>query len=140
MTSISNMTGSDRFGAQQSYISERHWSAARVMAYALTLAEFDYLSAASAIWAVRLTDHERAALSFVALKSLDQVQALLVVEAAFSESDTPLPPLLSSADEAAHWATRAEYVDIMSYTLAGFNRLTARDKSAFLDYVQRRAA
>ena len=64
----------------------------------------------------------------------------MVVEAVLTEPDMPLPPLLSSADEAAHWASWAGYEDIRACTLAGFNRLSANDQSAFLSHVHGRAA
>ncbi|WP_299850113.1 hypothetical protein [uncultured Roseovarius sp.] len=126
--------------AKHKYIADTHKRAARCMVYALTIGGYDAWEAASAVWAARLTEEERAALSFAALKSLQTDQARMVVEAVFAEGDTPLPPLLSSADEAAHWASWAGYSDIKACTLAGFNRLSANDQSAFLNHVQRRAA
>ncbi|WP_306112802.1 MULTISPECIES: hypothetical protein [unclassified Roseovarius] len=122
------------------YLSDANKRAVRCMAFALTIGGHDAWEGASAVWSARLTDEERAALSFAALKSLDPDQAAMVVEAVFPTGGTPMPPLLSSADEAAHWASWAEYPDIKACTLAGFNRLSANDQSAFLNHVQRRAA
>lgn len=122
------------------YIADPHKRVARCMVNALTIGGYDAWSAASAIWAMRLTETERAALSFAALKSLDTAQAALVVEAVFPGGDTPLPPLWSPADEAAHWASWASYPDIKACALAGFNHLTATDQSAFLSHVIGRAA
>lgn len=125
---------------QNKYLADAHKRAARCMVYALTIGGHDAWEGASAVWSARLTDEERAALSFAALKSLNPDQAAMVVDAVFPTGDTPLPPLLSSADEAAHWASWAEYPDIKACTLAGFNRLSATDRSAFLNHVGRRAA
>ena len=57
----------------------------------------------------------------------------MVVETVFAGSDTPLPPLVSSADEAAHWASWAGYEDIKACTLAGFNRLSTSDPDRILE-------
>lgn len=122
------------------YFADAHKRAARCMVYALTTGGHEAWEATSAIWTARLTNEERAALSFAALKSLDPDQAAMVVEAVFPDGGVPIPPLLSSADEAAHWASWAEYPYIKACTLAGFNRLTAQDQSAFLNYVYGRAA
>ncbi|MFD1157909.1 hypothetical protein [Roseovarius aestuarii] len=127
-------------GTKYTKFADPHKRAARSLIYALTLGGFDAWQATSAVWAARLTDKEGAALSFAALKSLEPDQAAMVVETVFAGGDTPLPPLLSSADEAVHWASWAGYDDIKACTLAGFNRLTAQDQTAFLDHVERRAA
>ena len=127
-------------GANHKYIADGHKRAASSMAYALTLGGYDAWEATSAIWAMRLAEEERAALSFAALKSLDPDQAAMVVEAVFPGGDTPLPPLWSPADEAAHWASWASYPDIKACALAGFNHLTATDQSAFLSHVIGRVA
>lgn len=125
---------------KRNHYAGQHKRAARCMVHALTLGDYDAWEATSAIWAARLADQERAALSFAALKSLQPEQAATVVEAVFSDSAVPFPPLISSADEAAHWASRAEYSDIKACTLAGFNRLTSPDRAALLNHVQGRAA
>lgn len=120
--------------------ADQHKRAARCIVHALTLGDYDAWEATSAVWAARLTDQERAAITFAALKSLKPEQAATVVEAVFNSSAVPFPPLVSSADEAAHWASSAEYADIKACTLAGFNRLTSPDRAALLNHVQGRAA
>ena len=61
-----------------------------MLGYALTLGDFAGWAAASAVWAVRLTAEERAALAWAALKSLEPEQAEAVAETVFGVQPDPL--------------------------------------------------
>jgi len=87
-----------------------------------------------------LSRADRATLAFAALKSLDHDDAILTVEAALQDgAGPPIAPFYSHMDEAAYWADIASEEELKAYALASFIRLSPRDKSGFLDYVQGRA-
>jgi uncharacterized membrane protein len=52
----------------------------------------------------------------------------------------PITAFGSVMDEAAFWADGASPAERKAYALACFNRMPARDQTAFLEYVQGRSA
>ncbi len=89
----------------------------------------------------RLTVQERAALAFMALRSLDPEIACVTADTALhSGVGAPLAPLFSFMDEAAFWADMAEPEELEAYCLACFDRMATRRQAAFLDYVNGRTA
>ena len=68
-----------------------HKSAARLLGYALTAGDFDTWEAASAVWQARLTAKERAALAYMALRSLDFETVCVTAGAALLEPEQVRP-------------------------------------------------
>lgn len=120
----------------------QHKAAARSLGYALTLGGFDAWEGTSAMWAARLTLQERAALAFSALRALDLETAELTVTAALygSQAGMPMAVLCNPMTEASFWADCASTAELDAYALACFNRMAPPRQSAFLSFVQRRAA
>lgn len=109
--------------------------------YALWLDNADDWFNLPVILRARLHARQRAALAFMALKSLDREGALLTAEAALSDgSGQPIVPLFNHMDEAAFWADIASDGELKAYALACFTRLSPGNQAAFLDYVQGKAA
>jgi hypothetical protein len=106
----------------------------------LTLGGYDAWEAASAVWQARLTDTERAALSWAALRSLDHDDAMKVAETVLGGAGAPLPPFLNPVDEAAFWASCASPQELDSYALACTRAMAPGRRTAFLDYMNERAA
>ena len=52
----------------------------------------------------------------------------------------PQAPLFNHMDQAAFWADMAEPDELDAYCLASFNRMHPARQSAFLAFVQRKAA
>jgi len=78
---------------------------------------------------------DRAGLAWAALLSLDpqiaEKVALLVIHAA----SPPLPPLFAPMRDARYWAGGASRAELKAYALAAFERMTARDRAAFLQHI-----
>jgi hypothetical protein len=111
------------------------------LGYTLWLDTFEDWDGLSLILRARLTDRQRAALAFMALKALDYDQAVMAAEAALSEgAGQPIAPLFNHMDEAAFWADMATPDELDAYALASFNRMAPQRQAAFLGFVQGRAA
>jgi len=110
----------------------------RTVGFALWLDEWEGLPV---ILRARLNNRQRAALAFMALKSLKRDDAAITARAALAEeAGQPIAPLFNHMDEAAFWADMAEPEALEAYCLASFNRMAPAQQSAFLGFVQRRAA
>ena len=113
----------------------------RSVGYALWLDETEDWFSLPVILRARLDARQRAALAFMALKSLDHDDAVLTAETALAEgAGQPIAPLFNPMDEAAFWADMASAGELKAYALACFTRLSPGNQAAFLDYVQGRAA
>lgn len=117
-----------------------HTRASKMLGYALTLNDPDTWLGTIQVFKARLSDTELAALSYVTQKAQAPGDALMTAEAVFGRFGTPVPPLISAMDEAAHWADWASPCYVKACVLAGFNRMSSKDQLAFLDYVNVRAA
>jgi hypothetical protein len=69
----------------------------------------------------------------------DRLDLLEMLHEAF-RAGSPLPAFGSIMAEASDWADWASPAERKAYALACFNRMPARDQSAFLEYVQGRRA
>jgi hypothetical protein len=113
----------------------------RSVGYALLLDTFEDWDGLSLILRARLSDRQRAALAFMALKSLDQDDATLTAETALSGgAGQPMAPLFNYMDQAVFWADMAEADELDAYCLASFNRMAPQRQAAFLGFIQGRAA
>ena len=113
----------------------------RSVGYALLLDTFEDWDGLSLILRARLSDRQRAALAFMALKSLDQDDATLTAETALSGgAGQPMAPLFNYMDQAVFWADMAEADELNAYCLASFNRMAPQRQAAFLGFIQGRAA
>lgn len=135
-------SGATQTSASTKFDQPQHKAAARSLGYALTLGDFDAWEGTSAIWAARLTLQEKAALAFSALRALDLETAELTATAALygSQAGMPMAILCSPMTEASFWADCASTAELDAYALACFNRMAPLRQSAFLSFVQRRAA
>ncbi|WP_397544218.1 hypothetical protein [Roseovarius salis] len=122
------------------YAKTAHKKAAKLLGYALILDDFDSWEAASAIWQARLTDTERAALAWAALRSLDEDHAREVAYTVIQGAGAPLPPFISPMDEAAYWADIASPAELDAYALACVQAMAPGRRAAFLEYMQGREA
>jgi len=95
---------------------------------------------AAFVWSVRLSIKERMSLTYAALKSLSPEDAHATAEAALAGAGMPQAPLFGFMDQANFWAKLAEPAEIEAYCLASFRNMPAGRQTAFLDYVNRRAA
>jgi hypothetical protein len=109
------------------------------LGYTLWLDTFEDWDGLSLILRSLLTDRQRAALAFMALKALDYDQAVMAAEAALSEgAGQPIAPLFNHMDESAFWTDMATPDELDAYALASFNAMPAPRKAAFLEFVQGR--
>lgn len=121
------------------YAKTAHKKAAKLLGYALVLGTYGGWEGASAVWQARLTEAERAALAWAALRSLDRDNAMLVAETVLGGAGAPDAPLFSEMDQAAFWADMASENELKAYALACFNRMSPGDQCAFLEHVRRAA-
>ena len=129
--------GGSSFGKQ---IKPEHKRMSRILGYTLTLGDTEAWSGFCLLASARLTVAERAALAFMALKSLNREDARETAEAALAGIGAPITPLFDHFDEAMHWADFAEADQIEAYCMATFNRMSPDRQAEFLRHVQRRAA
>ncbi|MEG3663074.1 hypothetical protein [Celeribacter halophilus] len=114
--------------------------AARSVGYALWLDSEDEWCGLPVILRARLDERQRAALAFMALKSLDRDKAMQTAEAALhTGAGSPQAPLFGVMDQAAFWADMAEPEELEAYCLASFNAMQRPRQAAFLDFVRGRA-
>lgn len=112
----------------------------RSVGYALWLDNSDDWFGLPVILRARLDARQRAALAFMALKSLNHEEAVLTAETALAEgAGQPIAPLFNYMDEAAFWADMASPAELDAYCLATFNAMPRQRQAAFLEFVQGRA-
>ena len=112
----------------------------RCVGYALWLDNTDDWLGLTVIMRAWLEPHQRAALAFMALKSLDLEDAVLAAETALANgAGQPIAPLFNHIDEAAFWADLASPDEIEAYCLSCFSAMQRQRQAAFLEYVQGRA-
>lgn len=83
---------------------------------------------------------ERALRALNALSDLEPWQAEKVAAKVLDAAGAPIPPFLGGMDEARFWASIAAPSEIECYAAACFEKLPAARQSAFLGFVQGRAA
>lgn len=112
--------------------------ATRSIGVALWLDNPDTWFGLPVILRARLTERERAALAFMALKSLDPDNAVKVAEGVIGGgAGQPQAPLFDCMDQAAFWADMADPEELEAYCLASFNAMPRGRQAAFLNFVQR---
>ena len=107
-----------------------------MLACALTLDTEAAWNSASAVWALRLTKGERAALALAALDSLAPDDAAKIMETAMGGQGLPVPAFLDPSDNAAWWADLASLPELQAYCRAAFLAMPYRDRRAFLDFTR----
>ena len=107
----------------------------RTLGYCLTLGSFDAWSKFTTVAALRLTDTERAALAYAALKSLSPDHAELTAATVLESEGMPLPAFLGGMDEARSWATCVSRNELKAYALAAFEEMTSSDQAAFFRHI-----
>ena len=112
-----------------------HKRMSRMLGYCLTLNTADAWSDFCTVAASRLTDAERAALAFSALKSLRPDHSQATAAAALSAGHTPLPPFLGGMDEARFWAASATPSERKAIALAAFEAMSRTDQAAFFRHI-----
>lgn len=121
-------------------LSDNHRRASKMLALALHADNSDIWIDAPIVWRARLTEAEVVAIAHSALRALDNDHCTMVCAAVLGSSKTPMVPLLSEMDEAAHWADFADYPTVKACILAGYNRLGLADQTAFLNHVTSQVA
>lgn len=124
----------------KSTLTTDHRRVSDMLGYALTLNDPDTWMGTVQVFKARLSEAELAALSWVSLKAQGPDNAAMTAEAVLGQFGTPIPPLISAMDEAAHWADWAAPTYVKAVVLAGFNRMSAGEQADFLDFVQGRKA
>jgi hypothetical protein len=126
--------------SMKKYARPEHKSAARSLGYALTINDYGAWEKTSVIWEARLTPEELGALAWAALRALDREHVIYVAETVLSGAGAPMPPLVSSLDEAVWWASLANCEELEAYCLASFKAMPRDRQAAFLNYLQGRQA
>ena len=107
---------------------------------ALWLSETEMWFGLSRILRARLAPEDRAALAFMALRSLDPADALLVARGVLGDGNPPVPPLFDALAAALHWVKVATPDEVEAYCFATFNAMQPYRQADFLRYAERRAA
>ena len=129
-------------GLLKKHMPDAYKRVARMVGYALLLGEdADNWHGLTVVLTARLTMRQRAAMAWAVLRSLTPDQVVAVAETVLPDGvGAPIAPLFNHMDEAAFWADMAEPEALEAYCLASFNAMPAPRKSAFLEFVQGRAA
>lgn len=123
-----------------SHIPHNVKAASKSLGYALWLDNFQDWQRFKGIIAARLSDQQRAALVFMALRALPpEIGRQTAVSALSLHRGAPVPPLFSAMDEASRWADWASDEELDAYAVATFNRMTPARQRAFLGFIQERA-
>jgi hypothetical protein len=113
-------------------IAPEHKAAAQALGHALTYGTVDAWDRYMCVIASRLTDCERVASAFSAIRVLNPEDIGPTLEAVI-----PSPPMHEMMQAAECWALTASQAERDAYMLAGFNYSQAPRQVAFLAYVQR---
>ncbi len=116
---------------------------ARCIGYAAWLDTDDAWLGLPVVLALRLEVHQRAALAYAALRTMDEDQIGAIVEVVAPQqhgAGQPQAAFNGIMDQASFWADLASQDERDAYMLASFNRSPAPRRAAFLEYVQGRAA
>ncbi|WP_238368901.1 hypothetical protein [Heliomarina baculiformis] len=107
----------------------------KMLGYSLTLGDFDAWFAFSAVATVRLSETERAALAFAALKSLSPSKAELAADAAISGAGSPSASFFGGMEDARSWANFASRSELKAHALAAYEALPVTDQMAFRRHI-----
>lgn len=109
----------------------------RSIGYALWLNSANRWLGLPKVLRARLDPYQRAALAFIAIKSLDREDGILTVEKALGTgAGRPDAPLFGFMDQAIFWADMAEQEELEAYCVASFKRMYPARQRDFLEYVQ----
>ncbi|PTA98985.1 MULTISPECIES: hypothetical protein [unclassified Sulfitobacter] len=109
---------------------------ARVIGYTLTLGDADAWAGFTTVAQTRLTNKERAALAWAALRALDTpAQAETVAATLLTFADYPLPTFLNPMEDARWWASFASLKERKAYALAAYEALPMREQMAFRNHI-----
>jgi hypothetical protein len=113
----------------------------RALGYTLFLSEEKNWHGFSTVLRARLTERERAALSYASLNSMDYENAYMTAEAVLgSGASYPMAPLFNPMDQATFWANLAAPDELDAYAGACVNRMPPRRLNYFIAFLQQRAA
>ncbi|MCF7777313.1 hypothetical protein GLP59_06550 [Sulfitobacter sp. M220] len=113
-----------------------HKRMARVIGYTLTLGDADAWAGFTTVAQTRLTNKERAALAWAALRALDTpAQAETVAATLLTFADYPLPTFLNPMEDARWWASFASLKERKAYALAAYEALPMREQMAFRNHI-----
>jgi hypothetical protein len=127
-------------GMNLNHMRPGYQSVAKSIGYALTLEHPDAWQGLPVILRARLDERERGMMAYTSLRAMDADNAAAVARAFLGGSGMPGAPLFNHMDEAAFWADMAEPAELDAYALASFNRMAPARQTAFLNFIQRRAA
>lgn len=109
---------------------------ARVIGYTLTLGNMDAWTGFTTVAKARMTNEERGALAWAALRSLDEPeQAAQVAASVLTFADYPLPTFLNPMEDARWWASCASLDERKAYALAAYEALPFQEQMAFRNHI-----
>lgn len=119
--------------AMSLFAKRSHKKIVRAFGYVLTLGTDIAWFKFRKLLKKRLTTHERAALAFMVITSLDRDEAIKVALAAIPDgAGPPIPPFFSFQDEALFWSDMAEPEELQAYAAASFFSMSVEAKSNFV--------
>lgn len=118
-------------------VKPEHKRMSRMLGYCLTLGTAEAWAGFAAVAAVRLSETERAALAFWALKALGADNALMTAAASIGTDGAPLPTFLGGMDDARFWARLATPIERKAYALAIYEAMAPSDQAAFSQYISK---
>lgn len=128
-------------GYLKKYMPDSIKRVAKVIGYALLLDDDNSWHGVSVVLTASCSTQQRLALSWAVLRSLTPEDIGKVVESVLPQGvGQPIAPLFNHMDEAAFWADMAEQDELAAYCLASFNAMPRDRQTAFLEFVQGRAA
>lgn len=122
------------------HMKPQHAAIQRTLGHCLTLGTVEAWFKFGFVAAARLSEAERAALAFAALRSLGPEQADAAAAAALGANGAPLPAFLGGMDEARSWASYANRSELKAHALAAFEAMNATDRAAFFRHITEKEA
>ncbi|MGV6839266.1 MAG: hypothetical protein ACWA40_03640 [Planktomarina sp.] len=112
-----------------------HLKVTRQFGYSLAKGGYDQWSDFKDTTLECMSEPERAALAFMALRSLSPDQIEATARAALQPADAPLPTFLAPMPEARFWASCAGPSECKAYAAAAYEAMPPRDQMAFRKYI-----
>ena len=128
--------------AYEKHAADEHKRVSRMLGFTLTRGDAAAWSDFSWLIHNRLAQKNVAGIAWAALGALSEENAIKVSESTIGGAGYPLAPLFPDevAEDANWWGDHASITEQRAYTVAGYKRLSARDRRLIAEHFENRWA
>lgn len=121
---------------------DEHKRAARMLGFTLTRGDVDAWLDFSWFIHNQLSQQKVAEMAWASLCALSEENAIKVCENEIGGAGHPIPPLFpdDASEDANWWGDHASFTELRAYTVAGYKRLSPRDRRLIVEHFEKRRA